>query len=441
MPESDQPAADPYRYQLGLGNFFLSETHQGIVPWEQNTPQSVPKGLVAEQISLDRFTNPRGRNAYAWLYRLYPSISLPQHFMRHDHSAFRLGYLIEPSPEPYRWNPLSIPQQSFDFITGLKTVGATFKDGSAPALTHHVYAAITSMGQKAFSVLDGEVLILPESGALDIRTEFGCLLVKPGELVVIPQGVWFSVQLVHDAPIRGYMFINASDRLHLPDGGIVGPNGSVDPLHFKVPVASVDLSAPYELIKLSHGKLYRAKSADSPFNVFGWKGNAYPYKYDLGLFKPINYVDRDHLDPSIFTVLVSSACDVAVFPPRWNPTQHTFRPPYFHRNARMNEFMGLIHGRYEAKADGRGGFQPGGFSMHPAGVPHGPDAETYFRAIAEDQSLSARIDHTLAFMIESEGRFMVNRRMLTSQNMGGLRQDDYAGYGAEIRTVLVKPGG
>ena len=51
-----------------------------------------------------------------------------------------------------------------------------------------------------------------------------------------------------------------------------------------------------------------------------------------------------------------------MFPPRWSCAEHTFRPPYYHRNC-MSEFMGLIRGAYEAKADG---FLPGGRVSAPA---------------------------------------------------------------------------
>src|SRR5690606_41956927 len=47
-----------------------------------------------------------------------------------------------------------------------------------------------------------------------------------------------------------------------------------------------------------------------------------------------------------FTTLFRS-----IFPPRWLVAEHTFRPPWFHRNV-ASEFMGLVHGAYDAKADG-----------------------------------------------------------------------------------------
>ncbi len=68
--------------------------------------------------------------------------------------------------------------------------------------------------------------------------------------------------------------------------------------------------------------------------------------------------------------------DFVIFPPRWMVAEHTFRPPWFHRNL-MSEFMGLIHGTYDAKAEG---FRPGGASLHNCMSPHGPDAETFEKA-------------------------------------------------------------
>src|SRR5690606_21576794 len=72
----------------------------------------------------------------------------------------------------------------------------------------------------------------------------------------------------------------------------------------------------------------------------------------------------------------------------------------YHKNM-MSEYMGLIVGMYDAKAEG---FVPGGGSLHNAGSPHGPDKETYQKAI--DASLEPhKQSGTLAFMFESSKVF------------------------------------
>jgi homogentisate 1,2-dioxygenase len=63
----------------------------------------------------------------------------------------------------------------------------------------------------------------------------------------------------------------------------------------------------------------------------------------------------------------------------------------------MSEFMGLIRGVYDAKAEG---FLPGGMSLHNSMSAHGPDAATFEKATAADLAPHFIAD-TLAFMFET----------------------------------------
>ena len=151
------------------------------------------------------------------------------------------------------------------------------------------------------------------------------------------------------------------------------------------------------------GQLWGCELDHSPLNVVAWHGNNVPYKYDLRRFNTIGTVSFDHPDPSIFTVLTSPTSvhglanlDFVIFPPRWMVAEKTFRPPWFHRNL-MNEFMGLIKGEYDAKAEG---FVPGGASLHSCMSAHGPDGETCTKAINAELA-PAKIDNTMAFMFET----------------------------------------
>jgi homogentisate 1,2-dioxygenase len=138
--------------------------------------------------------------------------------------------------------------------------------------------------------------------------------------------------------------------------------------------------------------------------VVAWHGNYAPYKYDLRRFNTIGSISYDHPDPSIFLVLQSASdtpgvdtIDFVIFPPRWLSMENTFRPPWFHRNF-ASEFMGLIHGAYDAKAEG---FMPGGASLHNCMSGHGPDADTFAKASAADTTRPDHITDTMAFMFET----------------------------------------
>jgi homogentisate 1,2-dioxygenase len=109
-------------------------------------------------------------------------------------------------------------------------------------------------------------------------------------------------------------------------------------------------------------------------------------------------------------------CDFVIFPPRWLVAEDTFRPPWFHRNV-MSEYMGLIHGAYDAKA---GGFLPGGGSLHNRMSAHGPDRATTAAATAAKLE-PQKLDATLAFMFESCQVLHPTRHAIE----GGLLQPDY----------------
>jgi homogentisate 1,2-dioxygenase len=392
---SEQPA-----YLSGFGNEFATESLPGALPVGQNSPQHVPYGLYGEVITGTSFTMPRRENRRVWLYRIRPSADHPPY--RRIDNATLCPKLADPTPNRLRWDPLPIGDAPADFLAGLYTLAAN-RTAPDAGVSVHIFRANRSM-QRVFWNADGEQLILPQQGRLDITTELGRLVVAPGEIAVIPRGVRYRVALP-DGSARGYMLENHGALLRLPDLGPIGSNGLANPRDFLAPVAAYeDRDEPTEMVQKYQGALWATTLDHSPLDVVAWHGNHTPYKYDLARFHVINTVSFDHCDPSIFTVLSSPTdtpgaanMDFVIFPPRWMVAEHTFRPPWFHRNI-MNEFMGLIHGAYDGKA---GGFNPGGASLHGLMSAHGPDATTYQRAV-EAELGPQKIDNTLAFMFETK---------------------------------------
>lgn len=180
---------------------------------------------------------------------------------------------------------------------------------------------------------------MPQQGTLLIQTECGKLVVEPSEICVVPRGIKFKVDPVN-GPIRGYVLEVFNGHFELPELGPIGANGLAEPRHFLYPTAHFeDKEGTFHLINKFNNRFFVAELGHSPFDVVAWHGNYAPFKYDLKLFNTINTVSFDHPDPSIYTVLtVKSAvpgtalADFVIFPPRWMVAEHTFRPPYFHRN-------------------------------------------------------------------------------------------------------------
>jgi len=387
-------------YLSGFANEHATEAVAGALPVGQNSPQRPPLGLYAEQLSGTPFTVPRHAARRTWMYRIRPSADHPAY--RRIDNGLLCGALADPTPNRLRWDPLPLPDAPTDFIGGLTTLLANGDSIAGAGVTVHLYRANQAM-QRIFWNADGELLIVPQQGRLALDTELGRMAVAPGEIAVLPRGVRFRVALP-DGTARGYVCENHGAVLRLPELGPIGANGLANPRDFLTPVAWFeDHDGPTEMVQKFSGALWATELDHSPLDVVAWHGTLAPCKYDLARFMVINTVSFDHPDPSIFTVLTSPTdapgaanVDFAVFAPRWMVAEHTFRPPWFHRNV-MNEFMGLIHGTYDAKA---GGFSPGGASLHGCMAAHGPDAETTRRAMAADIA-PHRLENTLAFMFET----------------------------------------
>ncbi|MFG2136917.1 homogentisate 1,2-dioxygenase [Streptomyces sp. NPDC048650] len=402
--ERARKTAEGLAYLSGFGNEHSSEAVTGALPVGRNSPQLAPLGLYAEQLSGSAFTEPRHHNRRSWLYRIRPSAAHPP-FVRAEQGTIRSAPFTDCAPDPnrLRWNPLPEPAGPVDFLSGLWTLGGNGDAGRRSGMAVHLYYANSSMTNRVFSDADGELLIVPERGGLLLRTELGLLRAEPGQVALVPRGVRFRVELL-DATARGYVCENYGQPFELPDLGPIGANGLANPRDFLAPVAAYeDVEGPCEVVNKFCGNLWTATYDHSPLDVVAWHGTHVPYVYDLHRFNVIGSVSYDHPDPSIFTVLTSpsdtaglAGVDFVVFAPRWLVGEDTFRPPYFHRNV-MTEYMGLIEGAYDAKAEG---FVPGGGSLHNMMSAHGPDRETFDRASAAELR-PQKIDDGLAFMFET----------------------------------------
>jgi homogentisate 1,2-dioxygenase len=390
-------------YLTGFGGHFESEAVAGALPKGRNSPQRPAFGLYTEQLSGSSFTSPRHENRRSWLYRMRPTADHRPFTAYAGARLFGAPAAAEPlAPNRLRWDPPELPGGA-DFVDGLATALQARKPEDLEGVAVHVYRATKSMDGRVFVDADGELLIIPQQGPLDIHTELGRIEVGPGTIAIVPRGMKFRVSLP-DGEARGYVAENYGLPLRLPELGPIGSNGLANPRDFETPVAWYeDKDEPTEVIQKSLGALWTTTLDHSPLDVVAWHGNYAPCRYDLSRFNVVGSVSFDHPDPSIFTVLTSPSnvpgranADFVIFPPRWMVAEDTFRPPWFHRNV-MSEAMGLIAGAYDAKA---GGFAPGGLSLHNLMSGHGPDVDSWRKA-SEAELKPVKIDGTMAFMVET----------------------------------------
>jgi homogentisate 1,2-dioxygenase len=393
-------------YMPGFGNDFETEALPGALPQGQNSPQRCAYGLYAEQLSGSPFTAPRGANERSWLYRMRPSVKHTARFARTELPWWKTAPALDDHDLPIgqlRWGPPPMPNEPTTFLTGVRTMTTAGDVNTQTGMAAAVFMVNASMVDDYFYNADGELLLVPQEGALCVFSELGRMEVGPGDICLVPRGMKFKVELV-DGPARGYLCENYGAKFTLPNRGPIGANCLANPRDFKTPVAAFEeKDSPSTLTVKWCGKFYTTEIGHSPLDVVAWHGNYAPYKYDLRTFSPVGALLFDHPDPSIFTVITAPSgeegtanIDFVIFPERWMVAEHSFRPPWYHMNI-MSEFMGLIYGRYEAKPEG---FVPGGMSLHNCMLPHGPDVDAFTKASSEELK-PMKLANTLAFMFET----------------------------------------
>ncbi|KAJ1326973.1 homogentisate 1,2-dioxygenase [Microdochium nivale] len=458
-PHTDFAVKDPYTYLAGFGNYHSSEALPGAIPQVNNSPQIPPLNLRTERISGSSFTAGRERNMQTWLYRATSSL---------EHSEFvpldvSTGYgpdsdsaSVDASqhidPNSAMWSSDVPVPKAAHWVDGQQLVGRNGEARSKEGVAVWLFSVSRDMPKRhVFSSLDGELLVVPQSGALDIATEMGRLVVRQNEMAVIPRGVRHRVTLPSggggggdadddDArpPCRGYICELFQGHFQLPDLGIVGSTGLANVRDFEVPTAFFDgqlvdgkaiannnssssssnnknknTNDPsqegdddgegdddeWTIISRLDTRRWHCTQRHTPFDVAGWHGTCYPYKYDLAKFCVLGNLLFDEHDPCLFTVLTApgnnnsnsraAVVDFAIIPPRYMVAEDTMWLPYYHRNTMQEFFAPIVHAQdpghpfNKNNKNNKNRFSPFAAGLHGAMSTHGP-------AEAEFQSMRAR---------------------------------------------------
>jgi homogentisate 1,2-dioxygenase len=346
-------------------------------------------------------------------------------FQRMDNGRITSDFGAEVAPpNQLRWNPLPLPDAPVDFVQGLVTMAGNGDPNAQPAPACHLYAANRSMRGRSFYNADGEMLIVPQTGKHRFVTELGVIEAEPQEIVVIPRGLRFRLELP-DGRVRGYVCENFGANFKLPDLGPIGSNGLANPRDFLTPVAAYeDVDGPHELVGKFMGQLWSARMDHSPMDVVAWHGNYAPYKYDLRRFNAIGSISFDHPDPSIFLVLHSASDTAGV-------QQHRLRDlPAAHPGDAGHLPAALVPSQHRERIHGPGarGLRRQGRGLRarrrqPAQQHERPRPRR--RDLREGQHrrhlAAARDPDTMAFMFETRCVLRPTRHALQSAQL----QDDY----------------
>ena len=332
---------------------------------------------------------PRDHNLQTFMYRVVSSLDHQPFEPLEDETPSKAPTFL--SPNSHMWPHFPVDKTA-DWVSSQRLLARNGDPATKTGLGIWVWSVCQDMKPRtAFSSIDGDLLIIPQAGALDIQTELGKLLVRQNEIAVIPRGVRYRVTLPA-GPARGFSCELYQGHFRLPDLGPIGSTGLANVRDFQIPVASFDgqlkdgvavandAGAAHTIVTRQNGRLWHCQQSHTPFDVVAWHGTSYPYKYDLARFCVMGNLLFDEHDPCLYTVLTAPAhgepgnavVDFAIIPPRWMVAEDTFRLPYFHRNT-MCEFFGPIINNQDKDYPFNGGanFKPFGAGLHGSNVTHG----------------------------------------------------------------------
>jgi homogentisate 1,2-dioxygenase len=241
---------------------------------------------------------------------------------------------------------------------------------------------------------EGDEVIFVHQGGGELETTFGTLAYREHDYVVIPRGTT-------------YRFRPDGDQLwltfHTP-GEIETPNryrNRYGQLLEHAPYSHRDFHPPgelvtnrepgaYELIVRVRGGYQRYGLDYHPLDVVGWDGYVYPYTFNVDDFEPI--AGRVHMPPPVHQTFQGPNFVICSFCPRMLDWQDGAIPiPYNHSNLQSEEMIYYVSGDFGS----RRGVDVGSITLHPSGLPHGPQP-----GLAE-KSIGQRFTEELAVMCDT----------------------------------------
>ncbi len=168
-----------------------------------------------------------------------------------------------------------------------------------------------------------------------------------------------------------------------------------------------DETGDFRLIVKAANRLTEIVLAHHPFDVVGWDGYYYPWAFNIHDFEP--KVGRVHLPPPVHQTFEGDGFVVCSFCPRpFDFDKDAVPAPYSHQNVMSDEVL------YYANAEfmSRKGIEYGSITLHPDGLPHGPQPGK------TEESIGAKWTNELAVMVDTFKPLRASRQALPLEDEG-----------------------
>ncbi|MET1254633.1 homogentisate 1,2-dioxygenase [Aliikangiella maris] len=216
-------------------------------------------------------------------------------------------------------------------------------------------------------------IVFVHQGSGELTSEYGNIRFEEYDYLVIPKGTTYQLKF-DDYSDNKLMVIESATMVTIP-------------AHYRIPTGQLTESAPYcerdirtpilqdakveegefELV-IKYGAQYQVSVLQwHPYDLVGWDGACYPWAFNMKEFAP--KVGQIHLPPSDHLVFTANNFVVCNFVPRlYDFHKEAIPAPYYHTNIDSDEVLYYVHGNFMSRTD----IEPGSITLHPKGIPHGP---------------------------------------------------------------------
>jgi homogentisate 1,2-dioxygenase len=238
----------------------------------------------------------------------------------------------------------------------------------------------------------GDEVIYVHHGGGVLRTLFGRLPFRERDYIVIPRGTTVTWEL--HSKEQFWLCFHTPGEIETPARyrnryGQLLEHAPFSQRDFRMPdeLETRDETGEYRLTVRVGDALQDYVLDRHPFDVVGWDGYVWPYTFNAQDFEP--RAGRFHLPPPTHQTFQGQGFVLCTFAPRlldWDPEAVPL--PYHHSNIQSEEVMFYADGDYRA----RKGVEVGCVTLHPSGLPHGPQPG------AVEKALGAKRTDELAVM-------------------------------------------
>ncbi|HMU43582.1 MAG TPA: homogentisate 1,2-dioxygenase [Ignavibacteriaceae bacterium] len=269
------------------------------------------------------------------------------------------------------------PLQYYHFMTGKKKTSGNFLSARQEFLKNN-NCVISTANPTAdtdlfFRNSYAHEIIFVHNGKGEMLSEYGKLEFNNWDYIIIPKGTTYQLKFDNYNDVK-LMIIESDTPFDIPkhfrnEYGQLTEDAPYYERDFKPPVYTepIDKVGQFSLILKVRNKYFEYHLPHHPFDVVGWDGFLYPYTFNLKDYAP--KVGKIHLPPPVHLMFTTQNFVICNFVPRL----YDFHPqaipaPYYHSNVDSDEVLYYVHGDFMSRT----GVQEGSITLHPMGIPHGP---------------------------------------------------------------------